>query len=367
MTDGKYYGYARVSLAGRNVMTEVPDGYEPSLLPGEESIQRQIANFRDWATHRNVQLDDIEIDEGVSGIDIAWDDRPGFRRLMDKLQAGDHLVIWRLDRLDRGRGGITTSLRWLARHKVILHTIQESNGESFELNGIQGEILASIYEIATRIETDKLKAQFAAGTERCRRIGRKPPGKIGYGRKVIVRGKNERGHPIKWVVWDPVECAQIRELYRRCVIEDEPIWQVAMEFHERQKGRPCGNGSYWITMGEARYETHNVPDSNRGRRVLRWYKNILKAGKDIGYSDLPICTNNWKDVELENAGLDAVSKMWDLDIETTRKLLSHFNSPKALKKAKKKAKVPTCLQDDGITYWKAVETPTSSDADGAPS
>jgi len=74
MTDGKIYGYARVSTVGQNE-------------------DRQIVSLTEFGVaEKNIILDK------VSGKDF---NRPGYKRLVRKLRQGDTLVISSVDRLGR--------------------------------------------------------------------------------------------------------------------------------------------------------------------------------------------------------------------------------------------------------------------------
>jgi len=74
MTDGKMYGYARVSTIGQNE-------------------DRQIVSLTEFGVlEKNIILDK------VSGKDF---NRPGYKRLVKKLRQGDTLVISSVDRLGR--------------------------------------------------------------------------------------------------------------------------------------------------------------------------------------------------------------------------------------------------------------------------
>jgi putative DNA-invertase from lambdoid prophage Rac len=91
----RVFAYCRVSTAGQTTDNQI------------EEIA--AAGFKVLPTRA--------ITETVSG-SIAASERPGFRKLMDKLEAGDVLVVTKLDRLGRNAMDVRQSARggkWTAR------------------------------------------------------------------------------------------------------------------------------------------------------------------------------------------------------------------------------------------------------------
>ena len=71
--EGRRIGYARVSMPYQN-------------------IRSQCDWLKEWQCHR------IFADEGVSG---SKAERPALAEMLDYLQEGDLVIVWRLDRLGR--------------------------------------------------------------------------------------------------------------------------------------------------------------------------------------------------------------------------------------------------------------------------
>jgi putative DNA-invertase from lambdoid prophage Rac len=62
-------------------------------------------------------------DEGVSGVSTRFGERDGGKRLLDKLRAGDVLVVRWLDRLGRNYEDVVDTIQALMRRGVIVRTV----------------------------------------------------------------------------------------------------------------------------------------------------------------------------------------------------------------------------------------------------
>lgn len=99
--------YARVSTADQTI--------------GHQRTQAEAAGFT---------FDDVIEDAGVSGVSVRFAERPGGRRLLDKLRRGDVLVVRWVDRLGRNYEDVTDTIRALMQRGVIIKTI--INGMTFD-------------------------------------------------------------------------------------------------------------------------------------------------------------------------------------------------------------------------------------------
>src|SRR6188768_482936 len=68
-------------------------------------------------------FDEVVDDEGVSGVSVRFQDRPGGARLLDKLRRGDVLVVRWVDRLGRNYEDVTETIRTLMQRGVVVKTI----------------------------------------------------------------------------------------------------------------------------------------------------------------------------------------------------------------------------------------------------
>jgi DNA invertase Pin-like site-specific DNA recombinase len=68
-------------------------------------------------------VDEVIVDEGVSGVSVPLKDRPQGRRLFDILRSGDVLLVRWVDRLGRNYQDVTENIREFMRRGVIIKTV----------------------------------------------------------------------------------------------------------------------------------------------------------------------------------------------------------------------------------------------------
>ncbi|MEJ0095708.1 MAG: recombinase family protein [Methylocella sp.] len=83
-------------------------------------LQRQQAEQAGFKIDRTIE------DEGVSGVNTLFADRPGGRRVLDVLRPGDVLIVRWIDRLGRNYADVTKTIRELLARGVIVKTVINS-------------------------------------------------------------------------------------------------------------------------------------------------------------------------------------------------------------------------------------------------
>lgn len=301
----RLFGYARVSKARGHVIKSISAKHETMEAPGEISIQRQLADFEVWAAKRDKPIT-IDFDEGVSGFEVSWKKRPGFQRIVNQMRPGDRLVLWRLDRLDRGMGEILACARWLVEDKKLkVHTLYEQSGDALDLDTMQGAVLLHCYSMVATIEHHKLRAATKAALDFRRRVGMRYCAWPGYGRRFEKRKMG--GKIVTFVVWDQHECDLIREIKRRRE-SGETWYEIALDLHLRQKCKPSPHGGYWLTFDHSRLINNQKANPVRVRRVYAWYEILLRYGLQLGDDGVP-------------AGIDTMAREFGVDEETVREIL----------------------------------------------
>lgn len=101
--------YARVSTEGQNI--------------DHQLTQARAAGFQ-------IEDGDVITDDGVSGVSTKLADRPGGRRLFDRLRAGDVLAVRWVDRLGRNYEDVTETIRHFIQKGVTIRTV--INGLTFD-------------------------------------------------------------------------------------------------------------------------------------------------------------------------------------------------------------------------------------------
>jgi putative DNA-invertase from lambdoid prophage Rac len=89
-----------------------------------------IEHQRSQAEAAGFKIDEVIADHGVSGVTTKLADRPGGRRLLDKVRAGDQVIVRWVDRLGRNYDDATSTIRRLMNEGVVVKTV--INGMTFD-------------------------------------------------------------------------------------------------------------------------------------------------------------------------------------------------------------------------------------------
>lgn len=143
------YGYCRVSTAGQKLDTQ-----RQLLRQYDENIKL----VEDKATGRNK-------------------DREGLTKLMDTLQAGDTVVITRIDRIARNVKDLLILVEQLDEMKVKLVVLDFNKGEALDTTSTTGKFLLTVLGAVAEMEIntldEKRKAGMQLAKENGKHIGRK--------------------------------------------------------------------------------------------------------------------------------------------------------------------------------------------------
>lgn len=113
--------------------------------------------------------DEIYIDKGLSG---ASHDRPELARLMADAEAGDHVIVWKLDRLGRSLQHLVQVVNDL-REKGIAFTSLTNNIDTSTSEGrFFFNIMASLAEFEREIISERTRAGLQAAKARGATLGR---------------------------------------------------------------------------------------------------------------------------------------------------------------------------------------------------
>ena len=108
------------------------------------------------------------ITETVSG-SVAATERKGFARLQDKLEAGDVLVVTKLDRLGRNAMDVRATVERLAALGVRVHCLQLGG---VDLTSPAGKMTMQVISAVAEFERDLLIERTHAGINRAKAAGK---------------------------------------------------------------------------------------------------------------------------------------------------------------------------------------------------
>lgn len=145
---GRLLGYARVSTEDQELGLQL------------DALERA-----------GVAPDDVFQDRGVSG---AISERPGLSALLDAVQSGDTVVVWRLDRLGRSVLHLATLLEDFRVRKVRFRSLSEGVDLTTATGRMMLTILGSLAEFERELIRERTNAGLAAARRRGKVLGRKP-------------------------------------------------------------------------------------------------------------------------------------------------------------------------------------------------
>lgn len=115
----------------------------------------------------------IHEDFGISGASVK---RPGLRKTLRRIKAGDVLVVWKLDRLGRSLPHLVETINALRERGVGFRSLQEQIDTTCAGGRFYFHMLAALAEFERELISERTRAGMASAKRRGVRIGR--PGKI---------------------------------------------------------------------------------------------------------------------------------------------------------------------------------------------
>ncbi|HEI2345154.1 TPA: recombinase family protein [Escherichia coli] len=130
------------------------------------------------------------IEEQISG-SVAASERPGFNRLLDRLESGDVLIVTKLDRLGRNTMDIRKTVEQLTESGIRVHCLALGG---VDLTSPAGKMTMQVISAVAEFERDLLLERTYSGIARARdagkRFGRPPVLNEEQTQKVLERIKS---------------------------------------------------------------------------------------------------------------------------------------------------------------------------------
>ena len=134
------------------------------------------------------------VKETISG-SVPAEQRPGFQRLMDKLESEDVLVVTKLDRLGRNAMDVRSTVEKLAHVGVRVHCLALGG---VDLTSPAGKmtmgVIAAVAEFERDLLIERTQAGLALAKASGKTIGR--PQSLDKGKVAMVRQKLSEGHSV---------------------------------------------------------------------------------------------------------------------------------------------------------------------------
>lgn len=134
------------------------------------------------------------VEETISG-SIPAEQRPGFQRLLDKLEPDDVLVVTKLDRLGRNAMDVRATVEKLAQSGIRVHCLALGG---VDLTSPAGKMTMSVIAAVAEFERDLLIERTQAGLALAKASGRAigRPQSLDKGLVAMVRQKLSEGYSV---------------------------------------------------------------------------------------------------------------------------------------------------------------------------
>ncbi|WP_034950457.1 recombinase family protein [Erwinia oleae] len=109
------------------------------------------------------------IEEYISG-SVAAGERPGFMRLLDRMEHGDLLIVTKLDRLGRNAMDIRKTVELLATSEIRVHCLALGG---VDLTSPAGKMTMQVISAVAKFERDLLLERTHAGIARAKASGKR--------------------------------------------------------------------------------------------------------------------------------------------------------------------------------------------------
>ena len=149
-----------------------------------------------------LQLDAL-VDSGVQKRDVFSDvtsgsrtaiERPGMKRLLDYVEPGDTVVVWRIDRLGRSLIDVLNTVNLLRDKGVKIQSLSDGIDPETTSGRLMLGMLATLAEYERELITERVNAGIAAAKQSGTRFGRPPVDPAVIAEKLdIAQGARKKG------------------------------------------------------------------------------------------------------------------------------------------------------------------------------
>lgn len=87
------------------------------------TVEQNLEHQQAQAEAAGFKIDRVVADHGVSGVSVAFADRPNGKRLFDMLREGDTLLVRWVDRLGRNYSDVRDTIQEFIRRGVVVRTV----------------------------------------------------------------------------------------------------------------------------------------------------------------------------------------------------------------------------------------------------
>lgn len=171
--------------------------------------------------------------KAVSASKKAFSLRQAGGELMEKLRAGDHMIVDKIDRLARNAFDLHSILDWMEKHEVTLH-ICDLLGASVDMKSPMGRFTIGLLGLLAEFESRQLSERHIAHYREARKMGRAVSHYPTMGTKHYKKRIGRKTYTM--VAWDPDMRGVMQEIVRLHDVEGLSFGKIAkqMEMHFAQ-------------------------------------------------------------------------------------------------------------------------------------
>ena len=171
---------------------------------GQNRAMRHLGYTRVSTASQDAQLQlDALVDSGVQKRDVFSDvtsgsrtaiERPGMKRLMDYIEPGDTVVVWRIDRLGRSLIDVLNTVNLLRDKGVKIRSLSDGIDPETTSGRLMLGMLATLAEYERELITERVNAGIAAAKQSGTKFGRPPVDPAVIAEKLdIAQGARKKG------------------------------------------------------------------------------------------------------------------------------------------------------------------------------
>ncbi len=213
-------------------------------------------------------------DEDTSGRVYPFLDREAAKQLMAVVKPGDHVHVYKIDRLGRNTVDILNTITMFMNREVHLHVL-DFGGQAVNLEGATGFAMVAMQAVFAEVEARRISERTREALKYRRERGKPVNAHSPYGMRRRKR-RTVNGNHEPYDEWDAQECQDIREIHRRVTENRESVYQVAIDF--TKQGRLTVKGKPWA---RAPKRAGGAWRDERVRRAFNWYSCLRELGLDV--------------------------------------------------------------------------------------
>lgn len=167
-------------------------------------VMRLLGYTRVSTASQDAQLQlDALVDSGVQTRDVFADvtsgsrtaiERPGMKRLLDYVESGDTVVVWRIDRLGRSLIDVLNTVNLLRDKGVKIQSLSDGIDPETTSGRLMLGMLATLAEYERELIIERVNAGIAAAKQSGTRFGRPPVDPAVIAEKLdIAQGARKKG------------------------------------------------------------------------------------------------------------------------------------------------------------------------------